>query len=153
MALNGEGARLRHCAVDDWKEALREQFRATFLEPAHGPDVITSLEPFDAAERMIIQQGLFLASNNITLRFAKVLAKMAHKAGGRLPLFRVQIRADYRTEILAELERMNITEATLFPGIDGFARSLRTRAETPGSVISDWLRVFHDPNRPLPPRS
>ena len=102
---------------------------------------------------MIIQQGLFLASNDIMVPFAKVLAEMAHKADGRLPLFRIPIQADCRTDILRELESMNITEATLFPGIDGFARSLRTRAEIPGSATSDWLKKLRDPNRPLPPRA
>lgn len=34
------------------------------------------------------------------------------------------IASEIRTEVLKELKMMNITEATLFPGLDGFARSL-----------------------------
>jgi hypothetical protein len=30
---------------------------------------------------------------------------------------------------MSELYRMNISEATLYPGLDGFARSLATRAK------------------------
>ena len=36
-----------------------------------------------------------------------------------------------RKEILTELCRMNITRASLFPGVDGLAQSLRTRVASP----------------------
>ncbi len=41
-------------------------------------------------------------------------------------LFKLSIAPQARGEILRELHRMNINDATLFPGIDGFARSLTT---------------------------
>ena len=38
--------------------------------------------------------------------------------------------AQIRKEALAELYRMNISQATLFPDLDGLARSLRYELET-----------------------
>jgi hypothetical protein len=152
MTLSEEAARLAQYDVDAWKVVLKEKFREMVLEPVHGQAIVAPLEPFDASERMIIQQGLFLAPSEIKVPFAKALAEMAHNAGRALPLLRIEIHSDHRTEILAELERMNITAATLFPGIDGFARSLRTRAENPDSAISDYQRELRDHNRPQPLR-
>jgi len=38
-----------------------------------------------------------------------------------------------RLQLINELQRMNITAESLFPGLDGFARSLMTRAEILGA--------------------
>jgi hypothetical protein len=42
--------------------------------------------------------------------------------------------------VLSILDKMNINSATLYPGLDGFARSLRTRVE----ILSkqDWYAEF-----------
>ncbi len=42
-----------------------------------------------------------------------------------------------RLDLLRELHRMNISHATLFPGLDGFARSLSNVAELHASSNAD----------------
>lgn len=42
---------------------------------------------------------------------------------------RAMLKRTHRIGLLAELRRMNIHEASLFPGLDGFARSLGTILE------------------------
>lgn len=51
------------------------------------------------------------------------LTAMGDSAGG---ILKVEISVDARGRILEQLRLMNITRASLFPGLDGFAQSLRT---------------------------
>ena len=50
-------------------------------------------------------------------------------------LHKLEIYPEARGGLLRELLRMNVSYATLFPGLDGFARSLSTKA----SLGSDYL--------------
>jgi hypothetical protein len=104
--------------------------------------------PFFVSERLAAQQGLFLFSLNMkyTLEenlygmfgvdarevypdsligwfmnpFADGLLRRLQKT----PVIKIVIPSEERSKILSDLKRMNITYATLFPGVDGFARSL-----------------------------
>jgi hypothetical protein len=119
-------------SLRDWLSSRKAFLHTFILEERENEHVVAALEPFEADIRMIIQQGLFLASNRLTpseATFARALAETVHGSGGKLVLFRIEIPASLRHDILTELESMNITEATLYPGIDGFARSLRVSAE------------------------
>lgn len=44
----------------------------------------------------------------------------------RTAIYKLLIHLEARRSILRELHRMNTSESTLFPGLDGFARSLGT---------------------------
>ena len=104
--------------------------------------------PFFLHKRLIAQQGLFLFSLNMknTLEqnlygmfgvdaaevypdslvgwfqnpFAETLLRRLQKT----PIIKIVIPAEERTRVLTDLRRMNITYASLFPGVDGFARGL-----------------------------
>jgi len=51
------------------------------------------------------------------------------KSGGAL-MHKITIKDYSRTQILRELKLMNITHETLFPGLDGFAKSLQDQLAT-----------------------
>jgi hypothetical protein len=92
---------------------------------------------------MTIQQGLFLCASSLAFTFEKTLICTLRNAGaGKDWLFRFDIAPESRIGLLTELERMNITEATLFPGLDGFARSLRTSAEIPGKAPAGMAKLL-----------
>jgi len=92
-------------------------------------------------ERLTAQQGLFLCPNTplIYREFDWCLKYMRYHAEKRAAqssteltrpwVFRLDVKATARRELLAELQKMNINRATLFPGPDGFAASLRTKWE------------------------
>jgi hypothetical protein len=44
-------------------------------------------------------------------------------------LHKITIQKHNRNDILRELQRMNITQQSLFPGLDGYARSLADQYE------------------------
>lgn len=100
------------------QEALREYGFAQDDDIAIG-------EPFLKNQRLIAQSGTFVCPYDITRPVDEILgqkqdviAKFILK-GSKL-----------RLQGLNELYRMNITHATLFPDLDGLARSLRYELET-----------------------
>jgi hypothetical protein len=81
------------------------------------------LVPFEPARsygRLAVQQGLFVAPLDVGSPF---MENARH-----ILLTKVVLPFSMRAEALDDLRMMNITEASLFPGLDGFARSLRTLA-------------------------
>ncbi len=81
--------------------------------------------PFLLNERLIIQKGVFLCPGNISLPLEQNLKAMAdwHTEDS---IVKIQLRfsAKERQWALLALDDMNVSRATLFPGLDGFARSL-----------------------------
>jgi hypothetical protein len=127
-----------------WEEFVSRgsNFEAAFICPDRSATpFVAPLEPFETNERMIIQQGLFLAATCLDMSFQHVLAHTIMAADCRL--FRAQIYPAARIELLSLLDKMNISEATLFPGIDGFARSLWVSARL-------RKRFMLEENQPLP---
>ena len=91
------------------------------------------LEPERQIQRLGVQQGLFLMPLNIHSSFISNLAENGEKIEGqendwfKAPKnhFKKIVIADrVRSKALNELTKMNITAESLFPGLDGFARSL-----------------------------
>jgi hypothetical protein len=81
--------------------------------------------PFLLNERLTIQQGLFLCPGNVGQTFLKNLYEMnGWKSKNNVYMLRLRLTHKERAEFARMLKRMNLSEAALFPGLDGFARSL-----------------------------
>jgi hypothetical protein len=95
--------------------------------------VVAPVQPYRMNERLTIQQGLFLCANNPLIGFERSLKSLLHHASGKSDerrwLHKIVIQPEARLELLRMLNSMNVNSATLFPGLDGFARSFRIRAE------------------------
>jgi hypothetical protein len=84
--------------------------------------------------RLSVQQGLFLMPGDSTKSFTENLTTTF---GGfnktKKYLWRVKITPDTikRKEILKKLKDMNISNEALFPGLDGFAKSVGERLAYP----------------------
>lgn len=85
--------------------------------------------PFRLNERLTIQQGVFLFPGNISMPFEQNMAVENYKtqSSDNLVRFRITGATAVRKDILEQLYRMNISRAALFPGLSGFAESLKTR--------------------------
>jgi FRG domain len=92
--------------------------------------LVYSLNPERLNERLIVQQGLFLAPADIGSTFEANLEAVCFTddENAKNYICRIIIYDDFklRREILSHLQRMNINTASLFPGLGGFARSLTT---------------------------
>jgi FRG domain len=90
---------------------------------ANRVDLIAPLVAYEANERLTIQQGLFLCAGNIAKTFEQNIAAYPGSEIKR-KCFKILIPSKERETVLRELRAMNITAATLFPGLDGFTSSL-----------------------------
>ena len=97
--------------------------------------LVLAVDPFRLNERLVIQQGIFLCPGDISRTFeenlAAVLPSPPHNA---LLQFVIDDSVDLRRKILWQLQHMNMNSATLFPGLDGFARSLATLVAFPETI-------------------
>jgi FRG domain len=78
-------------------------------------------EPERLSDRMAVQQGILLWCSNLNESFASNFTALGVGNGYR----KLVLPTRERERGLRELRRMNITRASLFPGLEGLARSLR----------------------------
>jgi hypothetical protein len=91
------------------------------------PPCLWPIYPFRLNERLTVQQGLFIAPGDVRRSFAENLAALNGRDDeSNLRYFEIPRSA--RAELSRELHEANVTDATLFPGLDGFSRSLWTSA-------------------------
>lgn len=114
------------------------------LEGKGTDKMILSLEPERMNERLSLQQGLFLFPRDIKSSFEENLAATFDTTpdvfkqnevpydkdnwmvvnSPRADVVKIVIPRGSHKWALTDLQRMNVTSASLFPGLDGFARSL-----------------------------
>jgi hypothetical protein len=121
------------------RRARAEQCLASRVAPDPG---VFDVEPFNLPERMAVQRGLFLFPTHVHRPFMELLlmtlgVEQAARARMRLrdvreglgmtaPLVKIVLGKAARVRGLRDLDDMNVSAASLFPGLDGFGRSLRT---------------------------
>jgi hypothetical protein len=136
-----------------WKQhhKLAEEY---LLGKAALRKLVVIVEPFKMNERLTIQQGFLLFPCDYAADFETNLAttleippadlsgianyepvtftaRTHEQVGDFLPsgtaLVKIIVSSSYFETAMSELRRMNVTDASLFPGLDGFARSLNLR--------------------------
>lgn len=83
---------------------------------------VIPVEPIEQHQRLAIQQGLFLMPLNAFKTIEENLQPFVKRR--QHLVLKIVIPQPVRFDGLRHLKSMNITAETLFPGIDGFARSL-----------------------------
>ena len=99
-----------------------------FDNDAKQPNALFPYEPVQSNIRLMAQQGLFLVPNNIREPFKNILREYG---SGKDSCVRYLIPASMRIEGLKKLRHMNVTASVLFPGIDGFCKSLHSQVYDP----------------------
>jgi hypothetical protein len=114
-------------------------FDRVFLQRA--THIVAPVQPLRMNERATAQQGLYLCPNSSLWGFEFAMKRVLRSDSERLDTWHREkhIEPQARSELLRELHRMNVNYATLFPGLDGFARSLGTNV-----TVSDFKYVFGD---------
>jgi hypothetical protein len=101
-----------------------KQFASRVLKA--NPTLVIPLEPDRLSERLSVQQGTFLCSGNVEQTFMENLTAMNGWEGS---VRKFTLPFAERGRALEQLRKMNITRASLFPGLDGFAQSFRNALE------------------------
>lgn len=91
------------------------------------------MNSFRLNNRLSIQQGAFLVPLDVTRSFMDNLRAIAPKRmdANHLAIYRIALNIENLKECLIELHRMNLTRATLYPGLDGLAQSLENAIAMP----------------------
>nr|WP_291984536.1 FRG domain-containing protein [Luteitalea sp.] len=100
-----------------WLYRAKELNKASLVAPAG---------PMQLSTRQIAQQALFAVPGDVSLPFEENLRAMLEPKediGQHVKCY--QIDGSTRGEVLRDLRLMNISRASLYPGLDGFAQSLR----------------------------
>jgi hypothetical protein len=96
------------------------------------------MSPFSLNERLSIQQGVFLCPGNVLRPFEDnllgLLSQYKQKDKLKKLIFTFTENKKFRKEILQYLHRMNINTATLYPGLQGFAMSMKSLLAFPGML-------------------
>ncbi|MCP3940989.1 MAG: hypothetical protein GY710_05845 [Desulfobacteraceae bacterium] len=80
---------------------------------------------------MIAQQSVFLVPTTIESSFEEILEVYYKGLNENMPppIVRIDISDEARYDAIEDLTRMNINAGTMYPGLDGFAKSFRWEYE------------------------
>ena len=108
---------------DPWGGKTGPTVRQLFATRAR---VAVPMNPFYLDARLAIQQGVLLAPLDLSSDMATVLRCMdaPERVASNVRRIIIRCAGDFLATALGELTRMNVTHTSLFPGIDGLARSL-----------------------------
>lgn len=123
-------------------------FERLFVE--RSIDFIAPVEPHRLNQRLTIQQGLFLCQGNLEKSFEENLAVYDRQEKHVLKFI---LPNQIRAQALSDLNSMGLSRANLFPGIDGFAQSLRqviVQMEDPG--LAERRKLLSDKTKALQSR-
>ncbi|MBM4271729.1 MAG: FRG domain-containing protein [Deltaproteobacteria bacterium] len=105
----------------------KKTFIFLFYRPKSKPiDFIYTVIPYDLNPRMALQGGLFLCPGNIEKTCFKNFENMkddVDKEHFKLYVFGKEMTP----EVFEELRRMDISKSSVYPGMDGYAKSTWTR--------------------------
>lgn len=128
---------------------INEDFKSIFLsewyqeEQFKFPSIVLPIAPYYAHPRLTIQQGIYLAQSRLfkddavtLIPFEDALRDTLEAAFDEKWIQKFYLSSKLRPQMLRELNAMNINDATLFPGLDGFSKYLAKKV----SVLVDELK-------------
>lgn len=101
----------------------RSLFKEIFITNKRNLSFVASFAPFRLNERLTIQKGTSVVPSNLSIGFEDNLRAMPGFDKGS-NLKKLVIPMSLRNIAIQSLFYMNISRATLFPGLDGFSSSL-----------------------------
>lgn len=108
--------------IDSEISSVLNKKNQIFKNHKNAKSFIIAHESMFANERLLSQQGLFLVPSSNYHTFDELLD--VYGAGGDV-CKKIILNSRLRYEGVERLRGMNITSSTLFPGIDGFCKSLK----------------------------
>ena len=81
--------------------------------------ILVPFEPTFTNERLFAQQGVFLVPNSLNYSHHEILEKNYNNTY----YTKIKIKSSCFVDIITELQKMNITASSIFPGFEGFCKS------------------------------
>lgn len=104
------------------KNRLNVYSRILELLSSKDDPCLFAFEPIFSNQRLLSQQGLFVATNTLELSHGDILSDYCIQESD---VIKIIIPAKQRLEGLRKLSKMNINSANIYPGLDGFCKSMR----------------------------
>ncbi len=101
----------------------RKKFKDYFMS-RKAKQFACPFNPFRLTERISLQNGVFVCPGNVDFTFQGNLRSLDGWDDGSIVRMVLEFNRDKIIEARSNLYDRNITRATLFPGLDGFSRSL-----------------------------
>jgi hypothetical protein len=151
---NNSDKKMRQIIKNDLSAFIPGIFEDIFMKNPRR--FILPMNPHNLNERLIIQQGVFLCPGDISKSFYDNLKaclsepKLVNDNIKRIKIGSANNKSNLnlKKEILMHLQRMNINNATLFPGLSGFSESLRTLLAFPqkenGGMLATYPKIVAD---------
>jgi len=106
-------------------DGIQDGINAFLLHVIEKPEpCVWAVNAFRLNERLSVQQGLFMCPGDVSKSFTKNI-DAGNPSPDNVVCFEFSTQPNARAEMLTTLHRMNINYTSLFPGLDGFSRSLR----------------------------
>lgn len=118
-------------------------FEKIFFANEHA--LVFPVEPFRMNRRYSLQQSIFVSTGTGHQPFMEQLNFLG--AAIAQSVIKIELPAVLQKEVLRDLQRMNLTRASLFPDLDGYAASLRLRyhsMKSPEETMMAQLQKFED---------
>ena len=106
--------------------------QASYFRGVDHPQIVEPLHPRLRANRMVAQQGLFTVSRNIMTEHSRGILDTLQGPQGAVEeheFSKLIIPGEIKRELRSRLRYMNLTAASLFPGVDGLGRSVTESVE------------------------
>jgi hypothetical protein len=105
--------------------------------------LVFPINPERLNERLVIQQGAFLAPGDVSRTFMENMRESAQRDDSTEHLLRLDITFDLKElkKTIRDLHSMNINRATLFPGLDGFSAHFRNLIFMPEEIATEEERL------------
>ncbi len=103
------------------REQAKQRFTQIYMSNKYR--VVRAMSPYFRDSRLTAQQGTFLSVGDVSVTFMENLTGMNRGLDG---IIKYVIPKSLFRELLYQLWATNISNATLFPGLDGYARMLNT---------------------------
>jgi hypothetical protein len=114
-------------------------FKELYMGPNRQPFVFAE-NPTFLNERLIIQQGLFLCPGDVSKSFEDNIKSLGYWTDrNHILKLKFKLQNEAHIDAIKELLSMNISYATLFPGLDGFAKSYKQKILTLKDIPEDEL--------------
>jgi len=97
-------------------------FKKIFLRDPEIPQMVFPVCSKRKNERLTVQQGLFLCPGGANESFEEQLGNLEDSYNN---VKKIILPNKLRKEVVEDLRLMNITSVSLFPGLDGFAKSVK----------------------------
>ncbi|MBU4304749.1 MAG: FRG domain-containing protein [Candidatus Omnitrophica bacterium] len=116
----------------------KEETFQDFWKNPKALSMVFPVNPAHANERLAIQQGVFLCTGS-SQSFKGNIDAMSEGENHYLKyILKIVVSSEARKEAIVDLNRMNINNATLFPGLEGYAKSLKDKFWIEGSLGTSY---------------